>query len=78
MLTLDPCYTPSPVTSWTHLNDILPVERDVPSLAVHYFIFALNLFATYVQDRFDLRWSIDKGDISMLGFEWKVEYLPPS
>ena len=36
------------------------------------------MFATYAQDRYDLQQSIDKGNITVLGFKWKVEYLPPS
>ena len=34
------------------------------------------MFATCAEDRYDLQQSIDKGDITVLGFEWKVEYLP--
>ena len=69
------------VTRWPHLDDILPVEREVPSLAVHPSLLNFrikSMFATYSQNRYDLQQSIDKGDITVLGFEWKVEYLPPS
>ena len=68
------------VTRWPHLDDILPVEREVPSLAVHPSLLNFrikSMFATYAQNRYDLQQSIDKGDITVLGFEWKVEYLPP-
>lgn len=73
---------PNPlVTSWPHLDDILPVERELESLAVHPLLLNFkvkSMFATYTQDSFDLQQSIDKGDTAMLGFDWKVEYLPPS
>ena len=60
------------VTSWPHLEDILPVEREVPSLAVHPSLLNFrikSMFATYAQDRYDLQRSINKGDITVLGFE---------
>jgi len=50
------------------------------SLALHPSLLNFHfkrMFFTDAQDRYDLQQSIDKGNISMLRFEWKVEYLLP-
>jgi len=68
------------VTNWPHLDDILPVAREISSV-VHpslLNICVISMFANSTQDRYDLQQSIDKGDTSMFRFEWKVEYLLPT
>ncbi|XP_065894304.1 uncharacterized protein [Dysidea avara] len=69
------------VTSWPHLDDILPVAREMSSSVIHPSLLNIrvkSMFATSTQDMYDLQLSIDKGDTNMFGFEWKVEYLPPT
>ena len=56
------------------------VETQVSS-AVHPKLLnyhVKSMFSGRMQDRYEFQQSIDKGDIALLGGEWKVEYLPPS
>ena len=68
------------VNSWPNLDDVLPVETQVSS-AVHPMLLnyhVKSIFYCCLQDRYEFQQSIDKGDVGLLGGEWKVEYLPPS
>ena len=68
------------VNSWPNLDDVLPAETQVLS-AVHPMLLnyhVISIFYCCLQDRYEFQQSIDKGDVDLLGGEWKVEYLPPS
>ena len=73
-------HNPLVTTNWPHLDDILPVTREILSV-VHPSLLnvrVISMFANSTQDRYDLQQFIDKGDTSMFRFEWKVEYLLPT
>ena len=65
------------VNKWSHLDNILPVEIEIPPLVLLNY-HAKSVFACPMQDKHEFQQSVDKGDIGLSGDEWIVEYLPPS